>query len=365
MAGPTTGDAAVRAALGDLVAGRSLDRTTMATAMRAVMTGSATPAQTGALLTALRIKGETVDELTGAAAVMRELSTRVEVSVEGLIDTCGTGGTGKKLFNVSTASAFVAAAGGARVAKHGNRGATSRSGSADVLEAAGARLDLTPEEVARCIDELGVGFLFAVQHHGAMRHAVGPRRELGFRTLFNYLGPMTNPAGVRRQVLGVAVPDVQHKVAEALRALGSEHVLVVHADDGLDEFSTASTTRVVELREGALHEYTVAPDDLGVPITPLETLAVADPQESLELVRRALRDEDAPPARLVALNAGAALYVAGVCADHRQGVRMAHDLIASGQARERFEEFVRFTALLAQARDEAADEGASDWAGRP
>lgn len=365
MASATTGDAAVRAALGDLVTGRSLDRTSMAAAMRAVMSGAATPAQIGALLTALRIKGETVDELTGAASVMRELSTRVDVPVEGLVDTCGTGGTGKKLFNVSTASAFVAAAGGARVAKHGNRGATSKSGSADVLEAAGARLDLTPEDVARCIGELGVGFLFAVQHHGAMRHAIGPRRELGFRTLFNYLGPMTNPAGVRRQVLGVALPDVQHKIAEALRALGSEHVLVVHADDGLDEFSTACATRVVELRNGTIEEYAVTPEDLGVPVTPLESLAAGDPQESLALVRQALTDEDSAPARIVALNAGAALFVAGVCADHARGVRMAHDLIASGQARERFDEFMRFTALLAQMREEAADQGGSDWAGRP
>lgn len=338
----------IRNALDRLITGESLDRDTMTAVMRQVMSGEATPAQTGALLTAMRIKGETVDELAAATTVMRELSLKVTPAAAPLIDTCGTGGTGRKLFNVSTASAFVAAAGGAHVAKHGNRGATSNSGSADLLEAAGARLDLTPGQVARCIDEVGVGFMFAVNHHGAMKHAIGPRRELGFRTFFNLLGPMTNPAGARRQVLGVAHREVQHRVAAVLQLLGSEHVLVVHSEDGLDEFSPAVTTHVVELKDGVLQEWRVTPADVGLEPVALDSLVADSPTASLALVRAAFADETCPAARMVQINAGAALLVAGICRTLAQGVAMASDLIASGQARERFDEFVRFTALATE-----------------
>ncbi|MEE4301393.1 MAG: anthranilate phosphoribosyltransferase, partial [Pseudomonadales bacterium] len=275
-------------ALTEVVEGRDLDRAAAGEAIRIVMSGEATAAQIGAFLVALRMKGETTEEIVGAAQTMRALATRVEVDAPHLVDTCGTGASATKVFNVSTAAAFVTAAAGAHVAKHGNRAMTSKSGSADLLEAAGVALDLTPEQVARCIREVGVGFLFAQRHHSAMKHVAGPRRELGVRTLFNVLGPLTNPAGAPAQVIGVFDGAWQRRLAEVLRELGSRHVLVVHGADGLDEISLAAPTRVVELKDGRISEYTVSPEDFGLTRFPLDPLVADSPEHSLKLVRAAL-----------------------------------------------------------------------------
>jgi anthranilate phosphoribosyltransferase len=314
--------------------------------MLAIMGGEASEAQIAAVLMALRLRGETVAEISGAAEAMRSLATAVPTPFEDLIDTCGTGGTGHKLFNVSTASAFVAAEGGARVAKHGNRGMTSTSGSADVLEAAGVRLDLTPEAVAQCIEELGIGFMFAQRHHSAMRF-VGPvRQALKIRTVFNILGPLTNPAGAKRQVLGVFDHRWRAPLAEVLQRLGSQHVLVVHADNGLDEFSPAGPTAYAELKHGKITEQRVSPADFALPETPLAELRAAGPEESLTLIRKALTGTG-PGAPMVAMNAGAALYVAGQADSLSNGVEKARAILSSGRALARLETFAKRTQALA------------------
>lgn len=323
----------------------------------AIMAGEATPAQIAAVLAALRAKGETVAEIAGAAAAMRAVSAKVEADVPHLVDTCGTGGAGAaKRFNVSTAAAFAAAAGGAHVAKHGNRAASSRSGSADMLEAAGANLELDPEQVARCIRAAGVGFLFAPKHHGAMRHAGPVRRELGIATVFNLLGPLTNPAGARRQVIGVSSSRWLHPLAEVSQALGAEHVLVVHCD-GLDELSIHAPSQIVELsaggdadgREGTgIRAFEVSPEMFGLRRRPIDALAAESPQESLELVQAALSGAREDAADIVALNAGAALYAAGVAATLAAGVALATDVIASGQAAEKFREFLSITRMMGE-----------------
>ncbi len=322
----------MKQAIAAVVERRDLDETQMESVMCAVMGGEATPAQIAGFLIGLRMKGETVPEITAAARVMRALSTRVEVPTEHLVDTCGTGGDASGTFNVSTAAAFVAAAAGARVAKHGNRSVSSRSGSADVLEAAGVRLELGPAQVARCIEEVGVGFLFAPAHHGAMKHAIGPRREMGVRTMFNLLGPLTNPAGAPNQVLGVFDRHWLEPLAEVLRRLGSRHVLVVHAADGLDEISIGAETHVAELRSGQIRGYTIRPEDFGLRRAPLEALRVADAAQSLERIRRALSGRPGPERDIVALNAGAAIHAAGLAPDLAAGVARAMDAIDSGRA---------------------------------
>ncbi|WP_116368941.1 anthranilate phosphoribosyltransferase [Parahaliea mediterranea] len=322
----------------------------MTAVMRQVMSGGATDAQIGAMLVALRMKGESIGEIAAAARVMRELALPVEVSKAHLVDLVGTGGDGANLFNVSTAATFVAAAGGARMAKHGNRSVSSTSGSSDVLEALGVPLDLTPAQTARCIDEVGMGFMFAPNHHSAMRHAVGPRKELGMRTLFNILGPLTNPAGVQRQVLGVFSAELCEPLAHVLHNLGHVHALVVHADDGLDELSIAGPTRVAELREDEVAVYTVSPGDVGLQAASLDGLSVASAGESAALIRAAFANEDSAPAQkaaaLIALNAGATLYVAGLAASLKEGVALAEDLIASGQALEKLKSYVDFTQMI-------------------
>jgi anthranilate phosphoribosyltransferase len=336
-----------------------LSTSEMQAVMRAVMTGQCTSAQIGALLVALRMKSESLDEIEGAALVMRELADRVDVDdLPYVVDIVGTGGDGANLFNVSTAASFVAAAAGARVAKHGNRAVSSKSGSADLLETAGVRLDLTPAHVARCVREVGVGFMFAVNHHSAMKHAIGPRREVGLRTIFNILGPLTNPAGVKRQVVGVFNKALCRPLAEVLGRLGSEHALVVHARDGLDEVSLATVTHVAELKNGAVQEYDVQPEDFGVRSQSLIGLSVADTQASLALIHAAFarshRDEDGrvdaelagKAADIIALNAGAALYVAGVTTDWRRGVALAEDEIHGGRAGEKMDELAVFTQGL-------------------
>ncbi len=336
----------IRDAIAHVVDRQDLSESAMKSVMHRIMTGEATPAQVGGFLVALRMKGETVAEITGAARAMRELATHVKAGGRHLVDTCGTGGDASGLFNVSTASAFVAAAAGASVAKHGNRSVTSKSGSADVLEAAGVNLDLSPDQVARCIDQAGVGFLFAVKHHGAMKHAIGPRRELGIRTIFNVLGPLTNPAGAPNQVLGVFAKDRVRALADVLNALGSRHVLVVHSEDGLDEVSIAAPTWVAELKDGSVHEYSVKPEDFGVQRQSLESLRVTGAQESLRLVESALSGDEGPAADIVALNAGAAIYAAGIASSWQQGVAMARDVMASGQAREKLSDLVQLTQLM-------------------
>ena len=264
----------IQQVLQQLIERRDLSHIDMHTAMMAVMTGEATPAQIGAFLVALRMKGETVAEITAAAQVMRALSSKVELAVnrKHLVDTCGTGGSGIPLFNISTASAFVVACAGGFVAKHGNRSVTSKSGSADLLEAAGVNLALSPEQVTQCVNEIGVGFMFAVNHHSAMKHAIGPRREIGIRTIFNVLGPLTNPADAPNQVLGVYSRDLVRPLAEVLKNLGSEHVLVVHSLDGLDEISLCAPTVIAELKNGEITEYTLTPEDVGIAARPVDEL---------------------------------------------------------------------------------------------
>lgn len=331
----------IQQALVRVMEGQNLGRDDMAAVMRTIMTGGATDAQIGGFLVAMRIKGETSDELAAAAGVMREMAAAVRVTGEHVIDTCGTGGDTAGIFNVSTASAFVAAAAGAQVAKHGNRSVSSNSGSADVLEKAGVRLDLSPDQVAQCVESVGVGFMFAPAHHSAMKHAIGPRRELATRTLFNLLGPLTNPAGVTRQVVGVFDAGWLESVAEVLKLLGSRHVLVVHSDDGLDEVSIAAPTRVAELDQGEISSYSIAPEDFDIRRGTLDEIKVADASESLALVRSALANEPGPARDIVRLNAGAAIYVSGLAGDLKEGVDQATAAIASGKAAQKLDLLVR------------------------
>ncbi len=312
-----------------------------------IMAGELSPPQIAGILMALRTKGEVAEEVTGAALAMRDASTKVNVDVPNLVDTCGTGGSGtNKLFNVSTAAAFVAAAGGAHVAKHGNRGASSGSGSADLLEEAGVSLDHSPEQIGRCIEETGLGFLFAQVHHTAMRHAGPIRQALGVRTIFNMLGPLTNPASVRQQVIGTFSLDAQALIVRAAKNLGSDHVLTVHAN-GLDEFSIEGPTHVAELKNGEISEFTVRPSDFGLSEYSSDSLKAQTPTESLALVKQALSSDENPAARdLVAMNAGAALYVSGITTDFQRGVDLALDLISTGQANEKLKELVDFSKTL-------------------
>lgn len=347
--GNTSGDTAmdIKYAIAQAVDGHDLDRETMTAAMDAIMTGQATPAQVAGLLVALRLKGETVTEIAAAAAVMRQLASGVDLgALEHTVDIVGTGGDGSSTFNVSTTSIFVAAAAGCHVAKHGNRSVSSKSGAADVLEAAGLRLDLNPEQVARCVQEVGVGFMFAPAHHGAMKHAIGPRRELGIRTIFNVLGPLTNPAGVRQQVLGVYSQDLLLPLAEVLQRLGATHVLVVHARDGLDEISIAERTEVAELKDAVITRYSVAPEDFGLERTSLDAIRVEDPTQSLRLLTAVLDNQPGPARDIVVLNAGAAIYAANVVDSFAEGVRRADEVIANGAARERFDALIALAKTL-------------------
>ncbi|MES9959194.1 MAG: anthranilate phosphoribosyltransferase [Sedimenticola sp.] len=315
----------------------------MTEVMRTIMTGGATPAQIGGFLIGLRMKGETVSEIAAAASVMRELATRVEVSSDHLVDTCGTGGDASGTFNISTASAFVTAAAGASVAKHGNRSISSKSGSADVLEAAGVNLNLTPEQVAQCVAEVGVGFMFAPAHHGAMKHAIGPRKEMGARTIFNVLGPLTNPAGAPNQVLGVFSDELLDPMANVLQKLGSNHVMVVHARDGLDEISVGEKTEVAELKDGRVRRFSVQPEDFGMNRTPIDSLKAADAAESLSIIRSVLEDNAGPARDIVCLNAGAAIYTSGLTESLADGVEKASEAIASGEARSRLDKLIILT----------------------
>ncbi|MEF3194194.1 MAG: anthranilate phosphoribosyltransferase [Halothiobacillaceae bacterium] len=322
---------------------RDLSHDEMAAVMRLLMSGEATPAQIGGLLIGLAVKGETVEEVAAAAGVMREFAAKVEIPCGPLVDIVGTGGDGAHTFNISTASCFVLAAAGGKVAKHGNRSVSSTTGSADLLEVAGCRLDAPFQVIARAVCTLGVGFMFAPQHHGAMRHVIAPRRELGVRTLFNVLGPLANPAGAKRQVLGVYSERWRRPLAEVLRELGSEHALVVHAEDGLDEFSVASPTRVSELKDGVVIDYVLRPEDVGLASASLDTLRVASAHESLEKVREALTGQPGPARDIVAFNAGAAIYLAGLAPSLAEGVARALEIQTTGAAWERLQAYAAFT----------------------
>lgn len=309
-----------------------------------ILEGKVTDAQIGAFLVALSMKGETVDEVLGAVGVMRDLSTKVEIDEPNLIDTCGTGGTGIGIFNVSTTSALVASSCGAKIAKHGNRSATRKSGSADLLEQAGVSLSLTPEQVASCIQEIGLGFMFAQAHHSAMRHVVGPRKEIGQKSIFNVLGPLTNPASAKRQVLGVYDKKWMTPIAEVLDELGSEHLLIVHSRDGLDEISLASPTYMTEMRDGKISEYEVSPEDFNFETDTLEGLQVNSPQESLDLAKLALQGEHKKASSMICMTAGAALYVSDIANSLESGVELAKRSVESGEGLKKLNQLVEFTS---------------------
>ena len=335
----------IKTATHELIEGNDLSESLMRGAFQEIMSGQADDAQIGGFLVALRIKGETTLEIREAAKVMRELSTKVEVDFPTL-DIVGTGGDGAKIFNVSTASCFVASAAGAKVAKHGNRSITSSSGMADVLEAAGINLALSPKQIARCIDKTGLGFMFAVNHHKSMKHAIGPRKSLSVRTIFNQLGPLTNPAGSHHQVIGVYDEALCLPFAEVLRELGSEHALVVSSNDGLDELSIADETKVVELKAGEIIQYSVSPEQFNLHRAPLDSLRVDSAEESLKLIKKALKGEGNPASDMIALNAGAAIYAADITLTFAQGVEMAQDIMVSGLAVEKMKDFVEFTRFV-------------------
>lgn len=336
----------IQEAIAAVCARQDLYAEEMISVMRTIMTGEATDAQIGAFLMGLRMKGEAIDEIVGAASVMRELSQKVEVPGDFLVDTCGTGGDGANIFNVSTASAFVVAAAGGRVAKHGNRSVSSKSGSADVLEASGVCLDLDVNQVVNCIETLGIGFMFAPAHHSAMRYATGPRKELGMRTIFNVLGPLTNPASAPNQVLGVFDATLLTPLAEVLHRLGSRHVLVVCSEDGLDELSVSAASRVAELKDGRIREYRVKPQDFNLDLSDRDDLIVENSEESLEMVKIALTAGDHPASDIVALNAGAAIYAAGCAHSIQDGVEAAWDVMESGEAIHKLEALANLTQVI-------------------
>jgi anthranilate phosphoribosyltransferase len=342
----------IRTALARVVERQDLTTDEMTDVMHQIMTGQCDEAQIGGFLVALRMKSESIDEIVGAVTVMRELASGVKINARHAVDIVGTGGDGANLFNVSTASSFIVAAAGGIVAKHGNRGVSSKSGSADLLEAAGVNLNLTSEQVARCIDELGVGFMFAPSHHSAMKHAIGPRKSLGMRTIFNILGPMTNPAGVSNQVIGVFAKALVRPVAEVLQRMNGGHVLVVHSKDGLDEISLATETYACELKNGELREFVIRPQDLGIEPQVLSGLDVDSPAASLALIKDALGKRETAAgnkaADILALNAGAAIYVAGLSQSMKDGVAMAQDAIYTGLALEKMNELVSFSKYLAE-----------------
>lgn len=340
----------IQAALAKIANHQDLTQTEMTQVMHELMAGDLSEAQMGALLMGLRIKGETIDEITSAASVMRELSTKVVIADDQAVDIVGTGGDGANLFNVSTAASFVVAAAGGTVAKHGNRGVSSSSGSADLLEAAGVSINLTSEQVSKCIDHVGLGFMFAPMHHSAMKHVIGVRKDIGIRTLFNILGPLTNPASVRRQLLGVYDARLIKPLTLVLRNLGAQHVMVVASRDGLDEISLAAPTLICELKDGVINEFEFNPEDVGIATQSHDGLMVESSAQSLALILDVFGKRQLPMASraadLLALNAGAAIYVAGLCASFKQGVAMAEDAIYSGLAGEKLKQLVDFTEVL-------------------
>jgi anthranilate phosphoribosyltransferase len=333
----------IKTAIAKAVEKQDISILDMERVMQQIMTGEATPAQIAALLVALRMKGETVDEITAAASVMRELATKVDISGDHVVDIVGTGGDGLHTFNVSTTCCFVVAAAHAKVAKHGNRSVSSTSGSADLLEAAGINLNISTEHVRQCIDEIGVGFMFAPLHHSAMKYAIGPRKEMGIRTIFNLLGPLTNPAGAPNQLLGVYADQWVEPLARVLKNLGSNHVMVVHSADGMDEISIADETRVCELKQGELTNYTMTPEQFGLKRGTLDEIMVNSAAESLTMVQIVLNNTPGSARDIVILNSGAAIYCAGLSATLEEGVEKAAQAIASGAAKEKLAQLKNLT----------------------
>lgn len=341
----------IREAIGLVITGIDLDETQMLRVMHQIMSGEATPAQIGSFITALRMKGETVAEIVGAVKVMRDKATKIDAGVlhdnEVVLDTCGTGGDGSGTFNVSTASAFVAAGAGITVAKHGNRSISSKCGSADVLEATGVKLDLTSVNISRCVKEVGIGFLFAPALHGAMKYAIGPRKEIGVRTIFNILGPLTNPAGANVQVLGVFDKELVEPLAKVLGKLGTRRALVVHGEGNLDELTVTGSTHVCELRDGDTREYLVTPEDVGLRRCRLQDLKGGETaNESAEQLKEVLAGQPGPKRDMVLLNSGASLLVSGVCDTLEEGVRKAGEVIDGGHAKAKLDELVRLSQQL-------------------
>jgi len=333
----------IKSALKAVTENHNLTMPEMSAVMRSIMTGETTPAQIGGFLIGLRMKGETVEEIAGAAQIMRELVTPVSVSAQYLVDIVGTGGDGMKTFNISTTSALVVAAAGGKVAKHGNRSVSSQSGSADALEALGVKIDLAPEQVTQCVNQLGIGFMFAPLHHSAMKHAIGPRREMGVRTIFNLLGPLTNPASAPNQLLGVFSRDWVEALAQVLKQLGSQHVLVVHSEDGLDEISIAAPTYVAELHNGTITTYTITPEEFGLNRTSLTSIQVTSVAESVAMVKSVLENNDNPARDIVVLNAGAAIYAAGLTDNLPAGIKKAQSVLKNGAARDKITAWINLT----------------------
>ena len=332
----------IQQAIKSVINRQDLNESDMHEVMSDIMTGKTTDAQIGAFLVGLAMKGETVAEITASAKVMRSLVKGVVVkNTKHLVDTCGTGGDGLGLFNISTACAFVVAAAGGSVAKHGNRSISSKSGSADVLEAAGVNLDMSAEQISKSVDKIGIGFMFAPAHHSAMKHAIGPRKELAVRTIFNVLGPLTNPAKAPTQVMGVYSKDLVEPIANVLKSLGSRHVMVVHSKDGLDEISIADDTFVAELKDGSVSTYTINPTDFDLPLGDLEDIKAEDAESSLALIQQALDGKEGSAKNIIALNAGAAIYVSGLSDSLQGGIDRALIILNKGSAHQKLDDFVR------------------------
>ena len=341
----------IKLAIATLLNKQSLSAEQMRDVMRIIMSGGATDAQIAGFLIALRCKGETVDEIAAAVEVMRELASKVPITGDHIVDTCGTGGTGgdgANTFNISTASAFVVAAAGGQVAKHGNRSVSSSCGSADVLEAAGVNLDLSAEQVAQCVREIGVGFLFAPKHHAAMKHTINVRKEMGVRTLFNLLGPLSNPASAPNQLIGVFSKDWVEPLAQVLKKLGSRHVLVVSAEDGLDEISIGSSTHVAELKDGVVTTYSVKPEQFGLQWASLAELAVTNAATSLNMIKSALNNQPGAALDIVLLNSGAAIYAANITDSLAKGIDTARQVIASGAALAKLDALINYSTKITQ-----------------
>ncbi len=333
----------IQSAIQSVIDKKNLSNDEMRDVMQSIMTGECTDAQIAGFLVGLQSKGETVDEITAAASVMRELASRVQINRDNLIDTCGTGGDGHNTFNISTTAAFVTAAAGGYVAKHGNRSVSSKSGSADVLEAAGVKLELNPTQVAQCVEEIGIGFMFAPIHHSAMKHAITPRKELGVRTLFNVLGPLTNPAGAKRQVMGVFSRDWLETLANVLKNLGSEQVMIVHSEDSMDEISISAPTNIAELKDGKIKTYQIEPEQFGMQRADINTLAVKNIEDSLNVMQAVLDNQGGPTQDIIVLNAGAAIYTAGIEDTLAAGITSARQVIENGSARAKLGELVKLT----------------------
>ncbi len=334
----------IQQAIKSVIAKQNLNEDQMHDVMNSIMTGQTTDAQIGAFLIGLSMKGETIEEITASAKVMRALATPVEIgNSDYLVDTCGTGGDGLGLFNISTASAFVVAAAGGKVAKHGNRSISSKSGSADVLESAGVNLDLSPRIIGQCVEEIGVGFMFAPAHHSAMKHAIGPRKELAVRTIFNVLGPLTNPAKAPNQVMGVYDKSLIEPIANVLKELGSRHVMVVHSADGLDELSIADKTYVAELKEGVVTSYTIHPEELGFVLGDLNDIKADDAKDSLNIINNAFSGKEGAARDIISLNAGAAIYVCGLTNSLMSGIERSRLALSDGSAQQKLDDYIKIS----------------------